>query len=227
MDSGRSTIRIFLLILILAVTGVTQERFVKPIDEANLEPSFLAFRTKLIAAAERQDAKYILSIVDPNISNGFGGRDGIANFKKDWKIESKNSEFWAEFLPVIKNGGHFIGEGRNRLSLFAAPYTFNGFPDDLDEIPNFAIFGSDVNLRRAPNTSSDVVAKLSYNIVKLIEEAGSTAEGQRRSGWYKVKTLGGLTGYVKSEFVRADIDYRAGFAKKRGRWVMTFFLAGD
>src|SRR5688572_6521820 len=138
MDSGRSTIRIFLLILVLAATGFTQERFVKPIDEANLEPSFLAFRTKLIAAAERQDAKYILSIVDPNISNGFGGRDGIANFKKDWKIESKNSEFWAEFLPVIKNGGHFIGEGRNRLSLFAAPYTFNGFPDDLDEIPNFA-----------------------------------------------------------------------------------------
>lgn len=198
-----------------------------PADEAKMEPSFLAFRTKLIAAAERKDAKYILSIVDPNISNGFGGRDGIANFKKDWKIESKNSEFWAEFLPVIKNGGHFIGEGNNRLSLFAAPYTYYGFPDDLDGVPNFAIFGSEVNLRKAPSVGSEVVAKLSYNIVELIEDAASTAEDQRKSGWYKVKTLGGLTGYVKSEFVRADIDYRAGFAKKRGVWKMTFFLAGD
>ena len=84
-----------------------------PVDEANLEPSFVAFRAKLIAAAERKDAKYILSIVDPKISNGFAGLDGIANFKKEWKLESKNSEFWNVFLPVIKNGGHFIGEGRN------------------------------------------------------------------------------------------------------------------
>ena len=215
------------MILIFASTAWAQERFVKPVDEASQEASFVAFRTRLIAAAERKDAKFILSIVDPKISNGFGGLDGIANFKKSWKIESKNSEFWAEFLPVIKNGGHFIGEGRNRLSLFAAPYTFNGFPEDLDGVPNFAIFGSDVNLRKEPNVGSEVVAKLSYNIVELVEDAGNAAEVQRKSGWFKVNTLGGMTGHVKSEFVRADIDYRAGFAKKRGVWKMTFFLAGD
>ena len=218
---------VILTISLFAVSVVAQERFVKPVDEATLEPTFAAFRTKLIAAAERKDAKFILSIVDPNISNGFGGRDGIANFRKDWKIESKNSEFWGEFLPVIKNGGHFIGEGRNKLSLFAAPYTFNGFPGDLDGVPNFAIFGSDVNLRKEPGTDSEVVAKLSYNIVEVVENDKNTFEDQRKSGWFKVKTLGGLTGYVKTEFVRADIDYRAGFARKRGVWKMTFFLAGD
>jgi hypothetical protein len=216
-----------LLLSFISIPANAQERFVKPVDEAQLDPSFVAFRKKLIAAAERKDAKYILSIVDPKISNGFGGLDGIANFKKEWKIESRNSEFWSEFLPVIKNGGHFIGEGRNKLSLFAAPYTFYGFPDDLDGVPNFAIFGSDVNLRKAPSTESEIVAKLSYNIVELVEDAENAAEIQRKSGWFKVKTLGGLTGYVKSELVRADIDYRAGFEKKRGVWKMTFFLAGD
>ena len=219
--------RVLTLVFLLVSIGHAQERFVKPVDQASEDPSFVAFRTKLIAAAERKDAKFILLIVDPNISNGFGGRDGIANFKKDWKIESKESEFWAEFLPVIKNGGHFIGEGKNRLSLFAAPYTFMGFPEDMDGVPNFAIFGSDVNLRKGPSTESEIVAKLSYNIVELVEDAGNAAEVQRKSGWFKVKTLGGLTGHVKSEFVRADIDYRAGFAKKRGVWKMTYFLSGD
>ena len=32
---------------------------------------------------------------------------------------------------------------------------------------------------------------------------------------------------VKEEFIRSSVDYRAGFEKKRGKWIMTFFLAGD
>ena len=34
-------------------------------------------------------------------------------------------------------------------------------------------------------------------------------------------------GYIKSEFVRSPIDYRAMFEFSNGRWLMTFFAAGD
>jgi hypothetical protein len=46
-------------------------------------------------------------------------------------------------------------------------------------------------------------------------------------GWRHVRTLGGLNGYVKQEFVRSPIDYRAGFEKKRGVWKMIAFIEGD
>src|SRR5687768_17160229 len=106
-----------------------QERFVKPVDEAATDASFVAFRGKLIAAAKRRDAKYILSILDKDIKNGFGGNDGIAEFKKQWKIESPASKFWDEFMPVIANGGKFDEGGEvSTTALFTAPYTFNGFP---------------------------------------------------------------------------------------------------
>jgi hypothetical protein len=218
---------VLMLVFLLPIFGFTQERFVMPVDEAKQDPSFFAFRTKLIAAVDRKDAAYVLSIIDPKIEFSYGGEVGITQFKKEWKQLNKNSEFWNEFAVVIKNGGHFIGEGRNRLSEFAAPYTFNGFPSDLDGVGNLAIFGSDVNLRKQPNMGSEVVAKLSYNIVELVEDDKNTAEDQLKSGWYRIKTLGGMTGYVKTDFVRADIDYRAGFQKKRGVWKMTFFIAGD
>jgi hypothetical protein len=223
----KNLLRAVLLLQFILVPLMAQERFVMPVDEAKQEPSFLAFRTKLIAAVERKDAAYVLSIIDPKIEFSYGGDVGMAQFKKEWKQLNKNSEFWKEFAIVIKNGGRFFGEGRNRLLEFSAPYTFNGFPADLMEIPNFAIFGSDVNLRKEPSIGSEVVAKLSYNIVELVEDDKNTAEDQLKSGWYHVKTLGGMTGYVKTDFVRADIDYRAGFQKKRGVWKMTFFIAGD
>lgn len=217
------TITATILVTILALTAFSQERYVKPVDDAAKDASFLAFRKKLIAAAERKDIKYLLSIVDPKIKNGFGGQDGIANFKRDWKLTTKNSRFWKEFLPVIKNGGSFDNNGRS----FMAPYTFSSWPDDIDGFEYQVIFGSSVNLRKSPDLKGDVIARLSYNVVQVEYETLPKSGRSEHPGWLQVKTLGGLSGYVSEEFVRSHIDYRAGFSKKRGVWKMDFFLAGD
>lgn len=215
---------IITLVALFAFTAFPQEKFVKPVDEAAKDPSFLAFRTKLISAAERRDVKYMLSIIDPEIKNGFGGEDGIANFKREWKITSKKSEFWKEFLPVIKNGGAFDKDDKTS---FMAPYTFSSWPDDVDGFEDQVIFGNNVNLREEPNMKAKVVAQLSYNVVKVQYETLPKSGKSEYPGWLLVKTLGGLEGYVKSEYVRGHIDFRAGFTKKRGVWKLDFFLAGD
>ena len=224
--------RILGLLMAAAVASTVtfgQERYVKPVDEASQDPSFLEFRTKLIAAAERKDLRYVQSIMDPKIELSFGGHSGLSGFRSLWK---KESEFWAEFLPVIKNGGRFTGDGRNKMNHFAAPYVFMEMPEDLDHFEHFAVFGSNVNLRERPDASAPVVAQLSYNIVKVDEPSAvklTTGPGEHewRYDWHKVETLGGQKGWIKAEFVRSPIDYRAGFEKRRGRWVMTFFIAGD
>lgn len=202
-----------------------QERYVKPVDEARKDASLLAFRTKLITAAKRRDAKYILSVVDKDIKNSFGGNDGIAEFKKSWKIESSKSKFWSKFLPVITNGGKFFSEG-GKTKLFIAPYSFEGFPDDLDAFNYSIIFGNNVNLRAKPELNAAVVGKLSYNIVEITNSIKAKSNVEK-DDWYEIKTLGGKKGFVKAEFIRSPIDYRAGFEKKNGKWKMTFFLAGD
>lgn len=201
-----------------------QERFVKPIDEAKTDASLLAFRTKLIEAARRRDAKYVLSVLDPNIKNSFGGDGGIEEFKEKWKINDANSEFWNEFTPVINNGGNFFDESDDKL--FIAPYSFQAFPDDLDAFNHSVIFGSNVNLRSRADANSKVVEKLSYNIVEILNSVKSKSDSEKDE-WYEIKTLGGKTGFVNAAYVRSPIDYRAGFEKKNGKWKMTFFLAGD
>ena len=225
----RKVLLLVFLVAAAAASAIAQERFVKPVDEADKDASFLAFRTKLIAAAERKDLKYVQSVMDPKIELSFGGHSGLSGFKNLWKNEA---DFWAEFLPVIKNGGRFVGEGSKRLTAFSAPYVFTDMREDVDHFEVFAVFGNNVNLREKPDANAAVVTQLSYNIVKVDEESSTkrkTGPGEHdwKYDWYKITTLGGQTGWLKAEFVRSPIDYRAGFEKKRGRWVMTYFIAGD
>lgn len=169
----------FFLIIFGFLNLLAQERFVKPVDEAKTDASFFAFRAKLIEAAKKRDAKYVLSVADADIKNDFGGNDGIAEFKKFWKLERANSEFWNEFLPVVTNGGKFDNQGNTKL--FFAPYAFNSFPDDVDSFTYSAIFGSSVNLRERADAKSKTVGQLSYNIVKVdFENSVKKAKKRKR-----------------------------------------------
>ena len=208
--------------------ALAQERYVLPVDEGEKDASFLSFRTKLIQAAKNKDSKYILSIVDPNIRNTFGDDNGIRYFKKVWKIDNPKSEFWEEFLAVITHGGTFYKEAATKSKQFCAPYIFTSFPEDLDAFDYSAIFGKNINLRAKPESDAPVIANLSYNIVKV--EYQNSVEDKNKENtylWLKVETLGGKKGFVKAEFVRSAIDYRACFQKKNGRWKMTVLVAGD
>ena len=210
----------------VSVSAQAQERFVKFVDEAKQDASFLTFRTKLIAAARRRDTKYVLSILDKEIQNSRNGTDGIEEFKSDWKIESPDSPFWDEFLPVITNGGKFVKiEGAPKTS-FTAPFTVDNFPADLDEFGYEVIFGSNVNLRARAETNAPIVAKLSYNIVEITETVKDKNDPEK-TAWYAIKTLGGKTGFVKAEFVRGRMNYRAGFGKQNGKWKMMYFISGQ
>ena len=105
---------LFLIVFSFSNAFSQQERFVRPVDEAAKNPSFRLFRDNLLKAANRHDVKYILSVVDANIKNSFGGDDGFKNFKSSWKIESPKSKFWDEFITVISNGGAFYTEATSR-----------------------------------------------------------------------------------------------------------------
>ena len=54
----------------------------------------------------------------------------------------------------------------------------------------------------------------------------SEVPGERES-WRKVTLLGGRSGFVREADVRSPADYRVIFERRKGRWVMTSFIAGD
>ncbi|MEZ5429336.1 MAG: SH3 domain-containing protein [Pyrinomonadaceae bacterium] len=221
--------KLFLLLTMMAGLALNlpaQERYVRPVDEGPKDASFVSFREKLIKAVKEKDEKHLISVLDDDIKASFGGDEGVKDFQTFWKLDSGQSGVWEELLPVLTNGGKFVSGAPNKE--FCAPYSFVAFPEDLDAFEYNIIFGNNVRLRSKPDLSSNVITKLSYNIVKIDwEKSVNDGKDDPTYIWYKVETLGKLNGFVSADYVRSPIDYRACFEKKKGVWKMTAFVAGD
>jgi len=114
-----------------------------PSDEAPRDPSLCLTRAGLLQAA-----------VSPNIKNGFGGDDGIDEFRKTWRLESPDSPLWSKLGTVLALGGGFLSENS-----FIAPYVFSEFPSPLDGFEYLAVVGRGVRAREKPDLQSPVVTE--------------------------------------------------------------------
>jgi hypothetical protein len=184
---------------------------VPPVDEGPSNPEFAAFRAELIAIVEARDLARLEPILHPDIRISFGsggGRaDAVAEFQSD-------PERWEELAEVLRLGGKFEEPTR-----FVAPYTF--LVEVEDPYSAAVVTGSNVNVRASPSTTSAVLGQLTYETVELGGEPFGTRD------WLQVKLPGGGEGYVREDFIRLILDYRAGFVLEGGEWLMQFFLAGD
>ena len=227
MNRLKTSYRILILAFLICAAAVgvraQKEQYARPVDQAAKDASFVLFRQKLIEALKKRDRKFVVSILDREILNNFGGDGGVAEFKKQWNFDGSKSEFWDTLLAVVTDGGGFTEK-----DTFAAPYTFVVYPDDLEVTDYEMITGSRVNLRSRPEAASELVARLSYNLVKVVYEKSVKKKGNENDyTWLFVETFGGKKGFVAAEYVRSPIAWRAIFKKIGGKWKMTAFVSGD
>jgi hypothetical protein len=193
-----------------------------PIDEASRRPDFFTFRAHLQRAIARRDWPAVLAVVHPKIRNSFGPDDGLATFRETWKAESADSALWETLGAVLALGGSFDQAGS-----FMAPYVYSRWPGTFDGFEHVAVIGSRVRVRAAPRADADVLAALSYAILRLQTGADSQIAPAMTDDWTAVALAGGRTGFIASQYVRSPIDYRAIFAEEGGRWRLMALIAGD
>lgn len=185
-----------------------------PVDESASDPSFLAFKVRLLAALQRKDVPALLRAVDPKVRTSFGEGDGIPTFRKHWKLDRPaQSKVWSELAAVLR-----LGVTRDETE-FIAPYVFTKFPQTVDAYSHAAVVRPAAVLRKSPSVSAPKVATLDYSIVVLL--------GQPVKGWREVRTAEGTTGWLPEGDLRSPLDYRAFFEKRGGAWKLTAFVSGD
>ena len=211
-------LKLLILLVSISCPAVAQVGKLYPFDDGPKDPSFQAFRARLIEAAKNRDAKFVLSILDPKITNSFGGDGGVKEFKEMWEPDNPNSELWGVLVKILSMGGSF---SKNE---FCAPYVFSKFPE-LDTFEHSAIIGEQVRVREQPDLTSPVIASLSYDIVTITDPFEPIKKDER--SWIAIKLSNGKTGFVSEQFIRSPSDYRACFTKKNGKWRMTTLVAGD
>ena len=195
------------------------------VDEAERDPSFLDFRTKLLKAAAQRDVEFLLAVTAPDIRVSFGDPEsGIAPFLKMWKLESPDSGFWDELTQVLNLGGSFSSP-----DVFVAPYTFSTWPNAVDDFDYVAVTGDNVRVRETPSTDAAVLATLSFVIIAFERTSsyGRTDVDPPPTGWSRVRLASGRIGYIAERFTRHPIDYRAYFARRNGEWKIVTFIGGD
>ena len=217
-------VMLFMFLLALSPCAVAaQSRKLNPVDEGPRDPSFKAFRDRLLKAAKDEDETVLYESLDPKITNSFGGDGGITEFNVMWKMSDDHPPVYRELVNILSMGGSFMTAKGEKS--FCAPYVFSKFPDHLDGFAYAAIIGTGVRVREQPNLSAPIITTLSYDIVELVLE-NSTYGGVNQE-WVKIVTPNGKKGYVFSKYIRRPIDYRACFEKKQGKWLMTALVAGD
>ena len=82
-----------------------QERKLPPVDEAAGDASWLRFKKQLLGAIEKRDKQFLLSILDKNVRNQDERTRGIANFRKQWEIDTADSPVWRELSSALQLGG--------------------------------------------------------------------------------------------------------------------------
>src|SRR5688572_6022120 len=96
--------RLVLMLAALAAGACAADRL-PPVDESASDPSFLAFKVRLLAALERKDVAALTAALDPKVRSSFGEEDGIASFRRYWRLDRPaQSKVWSALGAVLRLG---------------------------------------------------------------------------------------------------------------------------
>ena len=206
---------LLLLIVALQVSQPAPDRLPFT-DTCGNDPSFVEYRTRLSMAIERKDVAALRPLVADDVRNSLGYVDshGWSAFVRTWELDQPpDSELWSELAEVLSLGCEEVGDQR------IAPGNFTKTGEYNEPLVYVAV-NEGAALRSRPDDAAPVVMALDSHVLIDAGEVGP-------EGWLKVRLTNGRPGYVRATDARSAIDYRAGFEKRDGRWIMTIFLAGD
>lgn len=189
----------------------------QPVDEASREATFPSFREKLRAAVEKKDAEYLKSILAKDIAFSLnGGTDGADGFLRTWNLKKlpERSKLWPILADILAHGGKF----NEALTSFEAPYWWAAWPKEFDSIEYVAVIEKEVEVRGKPSANSQLLEKVSYQILRKVA-------GQKE--WAEVVMPNGHRAFVENKFLRSPVGYRARFEKFGNSWKLSTFILGN
>lgn len=183
--------------------GVLADRLGKayPRDDAKTDRGLAEVREQLRRAIARRDPVLLLPVLGPRVKvdhEKVVARDAVVAEMAKWGPMQRN-EFWRDLKDALD-----LGFAKSKGGPYAyAPYLFVTWDDDE---ANLAITGANVKIHAKPRLDSPVIARLSYDIVRLGEHTDpadySVDLGGERYVWKPIVTPSGASGWVPAKYAR-------------------------
>jgi hypothetical protein len=204
----------------LSMSAFAQETKLPLVDEAAGDASWLQFKKRLQAAIQSRDKQFLLSILDKNVRNqGEKGR-GVAQFRRQWELDTADSPVWRELHAALQLGSAFIRRDKGPREL-CAPYVLGKWPENVNPFENGVVISRGAIVQAEPSVSSASIGTLSYDVVRVSDwEIDDKADPKQK--WVRIR-MGNREGFVPEEQIRSPIEQAACFVKSPSGWRMTAF----
>ena len=209
-----------LLVVSLALPAAAQERKLPLVDEGASDVSWLRFKKRVSDAIASRDKQFLLSILDRNVRNQSEKTRGIAEFRKQWELDTADTPVWRELQTALQLGSAYVKRDKGPREL-CAPYVLGKGPPDMHPFDHAVVISRDSTVQAEPTTSSAALGRLSYDIVEVDDWEIDDRKDPKQK-WVKVRH-GKRTGYVLEEHVRSPVEHAACFVKAGNAWRMTGF----
>ncbi len=194
---------------------------VPPKDEGASDPSFVAFRTKLVAAAEACDQAVLWSLV----ADDFGGIEGVRSLKEARTyFESQRRDQQTPTLPVCRELARALrlGTAAEPQHAYCAPYALCAWAWGAGPGEGVAA-GREAVVRRQPHESAAAVDTLSYEVIEVcrytVRDGPCEGVPDSTEGWFAVVSPRGKVGYLKWEdLLIPSGNYQFKFAYRSAGW---------
>ena len=208
-------------LLVFTLTAFAQERKLPLTDEAAGDVSWLRFKKRLQGAIDTRDKQFLLSILDRNVRNQSESTRGVAQFRRQWELDTADSPVWRELQSALQLGSAYMRRDKGTREL-CAPYVLGKWPAEIEPFNNAVVIAKETLLRAEPSNASAALGTLSYDIVPVSDWEVDDKAPDAKQKWVRVRYRN-RDGYVPEEHVRSPIEQAACFVKGSNGWRMTGF----
>ena len=208
------------MLLAIALPTLAQERKLPPVDEGATDRSWFLFKKRLQAAIDSRDKQFLLSILDKNVRNQTEKTRGVAQFRRQWELDTSDTAVWRELRGALLLGSAYMQRDKGAREL-CAPYVLGKWPDDVEPFKHAVVIAKETTVRAEPSNAAAALGSLSYDIVAITDwEVDDKADSNQK--WVRVR-FRNREGYVLEEHVRSPLEQAACFVKGGSGWRMTGF----
>jgi hypothetical protein len=214
------TLALLALLFVAAPPAIAQERKLPLVDEGAADVSWLRFKKRVADAIASRDKQFLLSILDRNVRNQTEKTRGVAEFRKQWELDTPDTTVWRELSTALQLGSAYVTRDKGGREL-CAPYVLGKWPPDVHPFDHAVVISRDSTVQAEPTTGSPALGRLSYDIVEVDDWEVDDRKDPKQK-WVRIRH-GKRDGYVLEEHVRSPVEQAACFVKAGSSWKMTGF----
>lgn len=171
------------------------------------------FRRQLATAVEQRDADLLVGLAANDIRLDFGGGGGAVELGR--RLADESLGLWDELDQLT-----IMGCAANAQGGITIPWIFEQDLGDVDPFFSMLVTGEDVPVLDTADGDGRRLATVSWDMV-AVDSLRPDAPYQR------IELADGTTGFIATDKLRSNLDYRLLASSRNGRWRITSFVAGD